>query len=235
MTDIHTDTRARSVQQWLDQDPKNVAAIHCKAGKGRTGTMIAAYLMHSGIIDNPESALVFFGKQRTADGHGVTIPSQRRYVNYYSRCLKEGFPRLDRKLVFRKISFQTIPLYPGGFTPIFTITDMSGVVFDSIKSAKRRKKSVETYTSGLFLDIDIPGNVVVRADVKVEVSLEAVVVRMSKTLDILDRSLTLRSILHCTDGQLHQVGQEEREYIPMLVQHEHATGQLDLGVGEAGP
>ncbi len=34
-----------SAKRWLDADPQNVVAVHCKAGKGRTGMMISALMV----------------------------------------------------------------------------------------------------------------------------------------------------------------------------------------------
>jgi len=47
--------------------PDGTAAIHCKAGKGRTGTMIICYLIFSGMFDNIDTAIYHFASKRTFD------------------------------------------------------------------------------------------------------------------------------------------------------------------------
>ena len=68
------------IDSWLSKHSENVVAIHCKAGKGRTGMMIACFLLHCGFRNTAEGALRWFGNVRTANGKGVTIPSQMRCV-----------------------------------------------------------------------------------------------------------------------------------------------------------
>jgi phosphatidylinositol-3,4,5-trisphosphate 3-phosphatase/dual-specificity protein phosphatase PTEN len=49
-----------------------VAVIHCNAGKGRTGTLIACYLIYSGLTDNAEDAMTYYGYKRFMHARGVT-------------------------------------------------------------------------------------------------------------------------------------------------------------------
>jgi phosphatidylinositol-3,4,5-trisphosphate 3-phosphatase/dual-specificity protein phosphatase PTEN len=76
--------------EFLKKDKKNVVAIHCKAGKGRTGCIIACLLIHLGQATDAKEALDIFGANRTSNRKGVTIPSQKRYVGYYDQWVKQS-------------------------------------------------------------------------------------------------------------------------------------------------
>ncbi|XP_037795529.1 phosphatidylinositol 3,4,5-trisphosphate 3-phosphatase TPTE2-like [Penaeus monodon] len=82
-----------SVRAWMEKDEKNVIAVHCKGGKGRTGTMICVFLIDLGIFRDSEHCLGYFGDRRTDKNvakkfQGVETPSQSRYVGYYEHVVR---------------------------------------------------------------------------------------------------------------------------------------------------
>lgn len=103
------------VADYVMADPYNRAvAVHCKGGKGRTGTMICAYLMYSGQCRSADAALRHFSLMRSRIGaeklQGVQTPSQERYVRYFERLINEqpgmmvpSRPRRVRRLVLSGI------------------------------------------------------------------------------------------------------------------------------------
>lgn len=50
---------------FLAKDPENSAAVHCKAGKGRTGIMICCYLVFSGIASSTQDAIENYTYRRS--------------------------------------------------------------------------------------------------------------------------------------------------------------------------
>ncbi len=95
---------------FLLKNDENVAAIHCKAGKGRTGTMICAYLLFTGIAFNSVEAFEIYGTRRSKEKRGVTVPSQRRYIQHFETYLSCNFQRPYFKLIPKIIqNFLTKP------------------------------------------------------------------------------------------------------------------------------
>nr|CAG4710360.1 unnamed protein product [Naegleria fowleri] len=88
----------KSVHEWLSQDPGNVAVIHCKAGKGRTGVCISCYLYYSQFLPTAKECLDYYARARTKNHKGVTIPSQRRYVYYLEKACLENASRAKRSI-----------------------------------------------------------------------------------------------------------------------------------------
>ena len=57
----HRDTLqfVKVAREWMEADEMNVIAIHCKGGKGRTGTMICVWLIESGMFEDAEVVSIF--------------------------------------------------------------------------------------------------------------------------------------------------------------------------------
>jgi len=94
----------REVHDHLSSDPTNVVAVHCKAGKGRTGVMICAYLYYIGFFENPRQIMDYYSIVRTHNNKGVTIPSQRRYVYYFAHLR-------DKKLNYIPLKVELVGVY----------------------------------------------------------------------------------------------------------------------------
>ncbi|XP_056449679.1 putative tyrosine-protein phosphatase TPTE [Gadus chalcogrammus] len=85
------------VREWMAADSRNIIAIHCKGGKGRTGTLVCTWLIDSDQFESAQESLDYFGERRTdrsqsSKFQGVETPSQSRYVGYYE-VMKNKFDR----------------------------------------------------------------------------------------------------------------------------------------------
>lgn len=91
----------QDIDAFLNDDPLNRAVVHCKAGKGRTGTIICAYLLFSGACETVADASRVFATARsdvhtTANGtrirRGVDQASQLRWLHYFRHLIGGSTP-----------------------------------------------------------------------------------------------------------------------------------------------
>ena len=90
-----------SMRNWLkeaeNKKVKRVVVVHCKAGKGRSGTIACSYLVsQEGWAKEDALARFTARRMRPGFGPGVSIPSQLRWVNYVHTWSKTGKVYVER-------------------------------------------------------------------------------------------------------------------------------------------
>ena len=91
-----------SMRDWL-QDPEaekgRVVVVHCKAGKGRSGTAATSYLISEEGWSVKDAMLRFTARRmRSGFGAGISIPSQVRWVGYTDWWTKHGKIYVERPI-----------------------------------------------------------------------------------------------------------------------------------------
>lgn len=78
---------------------RNVAVVHCKAGKGRSGTVACSYLISEQGWTVEDALMAFTARRmRSGFGAGVSIPSQVRWVGYVATWVRYGKIYLERRI-----------------------------------------------------------------------------------------------------------------------------------------
>lgn len=162
-------TFCRDAEKFLKENEENVVAIHCVAGKGRTGTFVCCLLLFMKIFDTADECQTFYGAQRMSNGKGVTMPSQIRYIGYFEYALKNKiqFPLKSRSVRIKRVRMYTIPTYSlrGNCTPTFSINSSNmKKTYQYWEEANAKK---ETYESNVpFVDFNLNKILAVDGDVK---------------------------------------------------------------------
>ena len=76
---------SNSAKQWIDENPENMLAIHCKAGKGRAGIMTCVVLLRLGYFDTADEVMDHYDRVRVSNNRGLTVMSQRRAVRHFEK------------------------------------------------------------------------------------------------------------------------------------------------------
>ncbi|OAL43063.1 hypothetical protein IQ07DRAFT_307490 [Pyrenochaeta sp. DS3sAY3a] len=88
-----------SMRNWLHEKAGRVVVVHCKAGKGRSGTASCSYLIsEEGWPVHKALSRFTERRMRPNMGKGVSIPSQLRWIGYVDRWAKHGKMYVERQV-----------------------------------------------------------------------------------------------------------------------------------------
>ena len=182
----------REATKWLRRDPANVMAVHCKGGKGRTGIMIAAFLLWCGHRKCAMDAMELFTFRRTENydpgagvdeslgedaevgpgkkrkpNRGVDGPSQQRYVFYIEAMLYCGINPLQSSfLLLKNIRISIGAPQHKAWWISYTVKCQRTLTMDSFV-----QEEATSFGGALRVgqELELPAGVLLEGDTKIEI------------------------------------------------------------------
>eukprot|EP01114_Cavostelium_apophysatum_P012428 TRINITY_DN2776_c0_g1_i1.p1 TRINITY_DN2776_c0_g1~~TRINITY_DN2776_c0_g1_i1.p1 ORF type:complete len:738 (+),score=207.67 TRINITY_DN2776_c0_g1_i1:213-2216(+) len=101
-----------SMHSYLSSNPENVAVVHCMGGKGRTGTVIAGYMLYNSTFSQTVESLSHFARKRSAISKGVIQASQIRYTKYFGEIIARRIrPDFKNTILLKRIEMNKPPTW----------------------------------------------------------------------------------------------------------------------------
>ena len=137
----------KQATSFLNMHPQNVVAVHCRGGKGRTGTFCSSLLVWTGFSSTAAHAMEYFASRRTDTlrnsifssdiVQGVASPSQIRYVHYIECIRRFGMDYVTPRLMLvQSVTMRGVPrLDLRGSLVALIVETADGIVWDHAKEA----------------------------------------------------------------------------------------------------
>lgn len=201
---------SNAMHKWLRGGPKRVAAVHCLAGRSRTGCCICGYLLLSGICPTAQEAITLFNTKRSQDKKNIVLPSQIRYVNYFEKMLKEriSYPDSLPFMLLNKVTVSPVPLIESGKHSGGSITPFLRIY---LHQGKKKTLLKETHASKEFWSDD-PMVYFDGLDLPVAGDIEVILVHEAK-----DRTHYTTSLTRLGNQALTTVSQIKENYPHIVV------------------
>ncbi|XP_057700886.1 tensin-2-like isoform X2 [Corythoichthys intestinalis] len=154
-------TVCKAMETWLNADPNNVAVLHCKGNKGKTGVIVAAYMHYSKISAGADQALTTLAMRKFCEDKVSSSlqPSQNRYIYYFGGLLSGAIKMNSSPLFLHQILIPSTPTFQtGGYFPFLKIYQSLQLIYTSCvydTQTSRSRKLCVTMEPALLLKGDI--------------------------------------------------------------------------------